>query len=121
MRDAPKQKEDGKGTRHRAHHIDRSRRHRRREEHRKKSRQQHEHRGPRRVADFQLVSGGDEFATVPETGCGLNCEEVYDRSDEPYCPSREIIESLVIHAAWIGPNGNRAENSKRKPLELSRK
>ena len=76
---------------------------------------------PGGVTDLQLVCGGDEFATVPKTGCGLNREQVDDRSDKPYSPSREIIESLVVHAAWIGSVGKSPENSERKLLELPRK
>ena len=64
---------------------------------------EHVEGGARRMAYLQLIAAGDEFGTVPQTGCGLYSEAVGHGGNGKYEPAAQGVDSgkcfLLYHAA----------------------
>ena len=54
--------------------------------------QQHEDRCPRRMTNLQFVATGDEFRTVPQTGCGLYGQTIDQSGNGEDEPCREDVD-----------------------------
>jgi hypothetical protein len=93
MCDCPEEKKDGEGAHQCRHAVD----HQRHTggiacELGEKVPYKHEKWSTGGVTHFELVGRGDEFTTVPETGRGLNGEQVNHGSNGKHDPSCNVVD-----------------------------